>query len=220
MGLVKIDDIALIQLSDIDSNIYLMGDTVIDSGTGFNFIRLNSILNMLKTDLEKIRQVINTHCHFDHIGGNGYFYNAKILIHEKDASIIETGDPEKSNAGFFDGKLKPRKVDKKLKEGDVLDNGLKVIHTPGHTPGSICLYDQKRKILFSGDTLFSDGVGRTDLPGGDPQVLTKSLERLSKLKIEKILPGHGEPVLKMGNERVNFILKQGLKVDRKKETDC
>ena len=210
MGLVKIGDITLIRLSDIDSNIYLTDDTIIDSGTGFNFMRLHSVLRMLNTDLEKIKQVINTHGHFDHIGGNGYFYNAKILIHENDAAILEAGDLERSNASFFEGKLKPKKVDRKLKEGDVVDNGLKVIHTPGHSPGSICLYDEKRKILFSGDTLFSDGVGRTDLAGGDPQALRESLENLRKLKIEKILPGHGEPVLKLGNKRIEFILKESL----------
>ncbi len=208
MGLVKIGDITLIQLSDIDSNIYLRGNSIIDSGTGFNSMRLHSVLKMQNTDLDKIKQVINTHGHFDHIGGNGYFYNAKILVHEKDAPIIESGDLEKSNAGFFGGRLKPRRVDRKLNDGDILENGLKVIHTPGHSPGSICLYDGKERILFSGDTVFSDGVGRTDLPGGDPQALNESLEKLSKLKIEKILPGHGEPVLKMGNQRIKFILKE------------
>lgn len=209
MGLVKIDDISLIQLSDVDSNIYLIGDTIIDSGTGFNFIRLHSALNMLKTDLDKIKQVINTHGHFDHIGGNGYFVNAKIAIHEKEAAVVENADAEKSNVNFFAGELKPRKVDRKLKEGDLVANGLKVLHTPGHSPGSICLYDEKRKILFSGDTVFSDGVGRTDLAGGDPDALSESLAKLSKLKIEKILPGHGEPVLKLGSKRLEFILKQG-----------
>ncbi len=209
MGLLKIGDISLIQLSDIDSNIYLTDDTIIDSGTGFNSMRLHSVLRMLNTDLEKIKQVINTHAHFDHIGGNGYFYNAKILIHENDAAILEAGDLERSNAGFFEGKLKPRKVDRNLKEGDIVSN-LKVIHTPGHSPGSICLYDEKRKILFSGDTVFSDGVGRTDLAGGDPQALGESLEKLRKLNIEKILPGHGEPVLKLGNKRIEFILKEFL----------
>ena len=209
MGLLKIGDINLIQLSDIDSNIYLTDDTIVDSGTGFNSMRLHSVLRMLNTDLEKIKQVINTHGHFDHIGGNAYFYNAKILIHENDAAILEAGDLERSNAGFFEGKLKPRKVDRNLKEGDVVSN-LKVIHTPGHSPGSICLYDEKRKILFSGDTVFSDGVGRTDLAGGDPQALGESLEKLRKLNIEKILPGHGEPVLKLGNKRIEFILKEVL----------
>ena len=117
-----------------------------------------------------------------------------IAIHEKDAPIIEKGDEKASYADFFDGHLKPRRVDKKLRDGDVI-NGLKIIHTPGHTPGSICLLDEKKGILFSGDTIFSDGIGRTDMPGGDNAALADSIEKITNLKFAKLLPGHGEPVL-------------------------
>jgi glyoxylase-like metal-dependent hydrolase (beta-lactamase superfamily II) len=194
MMIKKVDDIGVIQLSDIDSNIYFIGDAVIDTGTGFNFVRLFDFMKRLKIDPDKVKWVINTHYHFDHIGGNGYFPNAKIAIHEADAAALEKGDAQKTNAAFFNGKIHPMKVEKKLKEGDVIV-GLKVIHTPGHTPGSICLYDEKRKILFSGDTIFSDGVGRTDMPGGNEDHLGKSLEKLSKIDVKKMLPGHGELVL-------------------------
>jgi hydroxyacylglutathione hydrolase len=202
-------NITLIQLSDIDSNIYVLGDTVIDSGTGFNFTRLHTLLKILKLNFSAIRQVINTHGHFDHIGGNGYFLKAKIAIHERDAPILENADTQASYADFFDGKLKPRPVDQKLKEGQVLQvNGmpLKVLHTPGHTPGHICLYNEKDGTLFCGDLVFSDGVGRTDLPGGDVAELDKSLERISKLKISKMLPGHGEPVMEKGDKVLKGIL--------------
>ncbi|MEM5812442.1 MAG: MBL fold metallo-hydrolase [Candidatus Aenigmatarchaeota archaeon] len=201
--------ITLIQLSDIDSNIYVLGDTVIDSGTGFNFTRLHSLLKILKLNFSSIRQVINTHGHFDHIGGNGYFLNAKVAIHERDAPILENGDVQNSYADFFDGKLKPRPVDHKLKEGQVLQvNGmqLRVLHTPGHTPGSICLYNEKEGILFSGDTVFSDGIGRTDMPGGDIEELDSSLQKLSKLKINKILPGHGDIVPEKGDKLLKELL--------------
>ena len=67
-----------------------------------------------------------------------------------------------------------------------------VIPTPGHSPGSICLYYQKEKVLISGDTLFYLGVGRTDLPGGDARRLAESIGRLEKLHIEYLIPGHGE----------------------------
>jgi hydroxyacylglutathione hydrolase len=156
----RFSDITLIQLSDIDSNIYLLGDTVIDAGTGFNFTRLKTYLAALKLNLETIKHVINTHGHFDHIGGNGYFYEADVAIHEADAYIIEKGDIKASYADFFDGRLHPHPVQRKLREGDVVTaNGIqfKVLHTPGHTPGSISLYNQERGILFSGDTVFSDG---------------------------------------------------------------
>ncbi|MCK4247341.1 MAG: MBL fold metallo-hydrolase, partial [Methanomicrobia archaeon] len=68
---------------------------------------------------------------------------------------------------------------------------LEVLHTPGHTDGSICLYDEAKKIMFSGDTFFIDGIGRTDLPSGNEEALKESLERLASLDIEKVYPGHG-----------------------------
>jgi len=191
----KIGNVGVIQLSDTDSNIYIVGNIVIDSGTGFNFTRLMSIFSAIRKDMNSIEWVINTHGHFDHIGGNGYFLKAKVAIHELDAPILENGDAELSFADFFDGDMKARKVDRKLREGEEI-SGLRVIHTPGHTPGSICLYDEKEKLLFSGDTVFANGFGRTDLPGGSEEDLRKSLQRLKGLKIEKLFPGHGAPVIK------------------------
>jgi hydroxyacylglutathione hydrolase len=197
-GIKKMGDITLIQLSDIDSNIYLLGDTAIDSGTGFNFTRMYQLLKMLKMGLKDIRHVVNTHGHFDHIGGNGYFIEADVAIHEADADIVERGDARLSYASFFDGRLSPRRVGTRLREGDIVDAGgmeLEVIHTPGHTPGSICLYDRKSGTLFTGDTIFSDGIGRTDMPGGNDEHLQASLEKISGLQVRRLLPGHGEPIL-------------------------
>jgi len=196
-GIKKLGNIVLIQLSDIDSNIYVLGDTVIDAGTGFNFTRLYQLMKILKLDLKDIKHVVNTHAHFDHVGGNGYFIDAEIAIHEADADIVEKGDAEKSYADFFDGKLKPRPVKTRLNEGDVVSAGgmeFEVIHTPGHTPGSICLYDKKSATLFTGDTVFSDGIGRTDMPGGNDQHLQASLDKISPFKVKRLLPGHGDPV--------------------------
>ncbi len=213
MSIQRIGDIVLIQLSDIDSNIYVIGDTVIDSGTGFNFTKLYSLLKMLNIKLEDVKHVINTHGHFDHVGGNGYFLNASISIHEEDAPILENGDLKVSMADFFNGKLKPRHVDRKLRDEDGIRIGsmdCKVIHTPGHSPGSVCIYCPKEKILFSGDTVFSDGVGRTDVPGGDPEALNQSLEKISRLDVKKILPGHGEPVLSDGNKIIVQLAKAGV----------
>ncbi len=197
MAVKKIGNIVMIQLSDADSNIYLNKDTLIDSGVGFNFTRLMDVLRVFKSSLDSIKTIINTHYHFDHIGGNGYMTNAKIWIHEADASVLEKGDEEATVADFFGKQMRPMKVEKKLKDGDKIPFGdltLEVIHTPGHTPGSICLYEPKGKLLFTGDTIFPDGFGRTDLPGGDANQLKKSIEKVLKLKVDKILPGHG-PVL-------------------------
>jgi glyoxylase-like metal-dependent hydrolase (beta-lactamase superfamily II) len=205
--ITKINEkIMLIHLSDLDSNIYLIGkDTIIDSGTGSNFVRLYDIFKRMKLDFDYIKNIINTHMHWDHIGGNGFFSNAKIHIHEKDAPVLEKGDSELSNAPYFNGRMKPMKVAVKLKEGDEI-LGFKVIHTPGHTQGSICLFEPKERILISGDTIFADGVGRVDLPGGSAEDMEKSLEKLASMKIEKILPGHGEPVLKNGSKVILDII--------------
>ncbi len=198
--------ITMIHLSDLDSNIYLIdGDTIIDSGTGSNFVRLYEIFKKMGLDFDNIKNIVNTHMHWDHIGGNGFFKNAKIHIHEKDSEVLERGNGEMSNAHYFNGNMRPMKVEKKLKEGDEVF-GFKVLHTPGHTPGSLCLFNSKDKILISGDTIFADGVGRTDLQGGSEKELEKSLEKLFPLKIEKILPGHGEPVLKSGNKVIKNII--------------
>jgi glyoxylase-like metal-dependent hydrolase (beta-lactamase superfamily II) len=200
------DRITMIHLSDMDSNIYLVnGDTIVDSGTGSNFVRLYEIFKKMKLDFDNINNIVNTHMHWDHIGGNGFFKNAKVHIHENDSEVLEKGDGEMCNAHYFNGNMKSMKVERKLKEGDELF-GFKILHTPGHTPGSICLLDIKDKILISGDTIFADGVGRTDLPGGSEEEMEKSLERLSSLKIEKILPGHGEPVLKSIDKMIKNII--------------
>jgi len=198
--------ITMIRLSDLDSNIYLLnGDTIIDSGTGSNFVRLYEIFKQMKLDFDNIKNIVNTHMHWDHIGGNGFFKNAKIHIHEKDAGVLEKGDSEMSNSMYFNGNMHSMKIEKKLKDGDEIF-GFKVLHTPGHTPGSICLFDKKDRILITGDTIFSNGVGRTDLPGGNEDDLNNSIERLSNLNIETILPGHGEPVLKSGSKAINNII--------------
>ncbi len=203
----KIGDIKMIHLSGLDSNIYLFDKTVIDTGTGFNFVRLIDALKQLKMGMNDIELVINTHCHFDHTGGDGYFPKAQIAIHEADADAVENADDQMVNAGFFNGRAKPKKIGQRLKEGDTV-KGLKVIHTPGHTPGSICLLDEKKKILFSGDTVFSDGVGRTDRPGGSEEQLEESINKVMELDFDVLLPGHGEPIPKNAKKELDKMFRE------------
>lgn len=210
----RIGDIVLLQVSGTDSNIYIIGDTAVDSGTGLNFNRMYQLLKAAQIDPKAIRTVVNTHAHYDHAGGNGYFLNAKTAMHENDAPALEEGDEEYCMVGFFDGKLRPRKVDQKLKSGDRLSMGahnFEVIHTPGHTRGSICLYDASSRLLITGDTVFSDSIGRVDLPGSDPGAMKESLNALSRLKVDRILPGHGEPVQSGGGALLAKLSKAGVR---------
>ncbi len=201
------DDIHLIQLGGLESNIYLIKKKVlIDAGLGFHKKILIKALTSLNLPPDNIDRIIFTHAHYDHIGGASLFKNAKIAIHTDDAPTLETGDSTKSCAFAFGKELKKTKVDLKLFDSDTIriDNiSLKVIHTPGHTEGSICLYDKDKKILFTGDTIFSDAIGRTDLPGSDEQEMKQSLDLLKTISVTTILPGHGKIIKKDAYASIN-----------------
>lgn len=148
---------------------------IIDPGGGAQMI-----LKEVKEIEVEPKYIINTHYHLDHTSANEKIKKetgAQVLIHESEKSFINF------------------KADRFLKDGDEIIIGesvLKVFHTPGHTRGSICLLGEK--FIFTGDTLFKDGYGRTDLPGGSQKELEGSLEKLSKLLKPGtiVYPGHGE----------------------------
>ena len=182
-----------------DSNIYVFDDIIVDTGTGDNIEHVRESLKKANLDISNISTIVNTHCHFDHVGGNRYF-NSKLAIHEKDAPALENGDPIATVSQMFGRSIEPQKVDFKLVEGDKIHD-FEVIHTPGHTIGGICLYNGET--LISGDTVFANGgFGRYDI-GGDINMLRESLEKLSKLDVEYLLPGHG-PAVDNGSEHVNL----------------
>ncbi len=173
----------------MDSNVFVIDNSkiiLIDAGTGRNKSLIDFIASF------EIDLLINTHCHIDHVGGDPK--DVPVAIGAHDADDLEKGTKKTLyhfGVSAFDGVP----VSKRLKEGDTIetdDYRLEVLHTPGHTNGSICLYDEAKKILFSGDTLFVDGIGRTDFPSGSRSDLKDSLERLADLEIEKIYPGHGK----------------------------
>jgi len=181
-------NVFFIKLAKPGCNVYLIKDKniLIDTSNPLNKKELVESLVELDVDYEDLT-VINTHCHIDHIGNNGLF--KEVVMHKLDAEAYESHSLE---AYYF---TPPEfKIKKKLKDGEVI-KGLIIIHTPGHTKGSICLLDDKNKVLFSGDTIFANGIiGRFDLPGGSKEELFKSLKKLAELKLNKfrLLPGHGK----------------------------
>ena len=191
-----------------DCNVYLIdGELLIDAGTGFHFAEMKSQIEGL-CDPHNIKTLVNTHCHFDHTGGSKKFRDwlkLHVAIHTADKKALETGNG--TVAELFGQQARIMTLDKALRTGSTVSTknfSFEVLHTPGHTPGSICLYEKEKKILISGDTLFDNAVGRTDLPGGDRAQLVESLRRLSQLQVEYLLPGHGSP--KKGG--IDFLIKQ------------
>lgn len=149
----------------------------------------------------KIKYIVNTHGHIDHIGANESLA-APIYIHRLDAAFL--GDPQLNLSAMLglplslDGEIMPLEEGQRLEVGDI---ALEVIHTPGHTPGGVCL--NAGKFCFTGDTLFAQGVGRTDIPSGSEEKLTKSIKKLMRLPDETVIyPGHG-PTSTIGQERQN-----------------
>lgn len=139
--------------------------------------------------------VINTHGHYDHIGADDMF-NVPIYVHKLDVPLLK--EPMLNLSGLFSLPYQVKSEIKSLEDGERItldDIQLKVIHTPGHTRGGITLLLEKPvdKIAFTGDTLFCQGIGRSDLSGGDEESLIKSIkEKLFILPSEtKIYPGHG-----------------------------
>lgn len=177
------------------------------------------ILSFIDSRGLSIAGIVATHGHLDHTGALPEILRTlarqkretPVAIHRLDAGYLGERAEETNRElfaairalGYFDNYWKPMPhADILLEDGDALfDSSWKVIHSPGHTRGSICLFNAKDGILISGDTIFLDGVGRTDGPDSEPKALEASLARLFALPPETIVfPGHGEPTT-IGHER-------------------
>lgn len=171
---------------------------IIDPGIDLSF-ESKPILDYIVAKKLNVRFIVNTHGHDDHIQGDAFFqqkFNVPICIHILDEHFIE--DLEKDS-------YPPNLL---FKEGGQIKIGneiLKVLHTPGHTPGSICLVGEK--LVFTGDTLFAGGIGRTDFPGGSMSEMRDSLKKLTELPLNLLVyPGHGETSIIVEEKKSNPFL--------------
>jgi len=162
------------------------------------------ILQLAESNGYQVKQIVNTHGHFDHIGANQPVKDATgavLMMHEADLPLLQNA---RNHAQAYGLTVSPSPdPDKFLNEGDVFSVGeqsFSVFHVPGHSPGSICLLSDGH--LFVGDVLFAGSVGRTDLPGGDFDALVEGVrEKLFRLPADTIVhPGHG-PDTTIGREK-------------------
>lgn len=179
---------------------------LIDPGHYRLFDHVRKGLAELHLGLDDIGLVLCTHAHPDHIEAVQYFEGkpAAFAVHEKDWRLVKSMlESLGSRGGAAPGPLRP---DFFLQEGDLSVGGsdFQIIHTPGHSPGAVCLYWPEKKALVTGDLIFKEGIGRTDLPGGSGEELKASIRRVKDLDVEYVLPGHGEIISGRREVRRNF----------------
>lgn len=201
------------------SNVYLILDeknVLIDAGADekdiISFLRSKRLLN---DESKRIDMLLLTHVHIDHILVLPRIleyikHPIEIAVHETEFDHINDKEFTASYLfGIYD--LPQIEPTIPLKDGDIINIGdisLEIIHTPGHSMGSISLYDKENKNLFSGDTVFPNGnFGRTDLFGGSSVDLVNSIKKLTMLDVKNIYPGHMNPVLGQGNKSIESSLR-------------
>jgi len=187
-------------LGAYETNCYILrkssaanGCVVVDPG-----LEVEQLLDFIKRHKLNPAAVVLTHGHIDHIGGVGElrenYPDVRVYIHKLDAKMLENSYSNLS--AMMGAAFSTEPADFSLEDGSVIEQAgvkLQVLHTPGHTPGGICLYSKDEGIVFTDDTLFAESIGRTDFPGGSLEQLLKSVsEKLFTLPDDTIVyPGHG-----------------------------
>ena len=197
----------IIPVGPLQCNCSIIGDEatreamVIDPGDD-----INDILVLIRKHNLQVKQIVITHAHIDHVGGAMKLRaatGAPILLNQNDYALLKMLDMQAAWIGMASpGKVE---IDRSVTAGETVTAGshtASVLHTPGHTEGSICLYFEPEKKLIAGDTLFAGSIGRTDLPGGSMQKIMRSLhDTVLALPDETVVvPGHG-PLTTIGEER-------------------
>jgi glyoxylase-like metal-dependent hydrolase (beta-lactamase superfamily II) len=194
----------------LENNCYIIADDnskeafIVDPGD-----EPDRILDLIHENSFKVKYIICTHPHFDHVAAIPEIkeaINPQIVIHQDDLHLYIDIKTQAALWGYYDMDPLP-KPDVFVSEGDIIEVGVlkfKILHTPGHSPGGISIYGES--VVITGDTLFAGSVGRTDLHGGDIKKLKESFQRLLSLPDEtEVLPGHG-PETTIGKEKVdNFF---------------
>jgi len=205
----------ILPVGPLQCNCSIIGDEatreamVIDPGD-----EIEDILALIRRHRLQVKQIIITHAHIDHVGGAMKLRavtGAPILLNQNDHTLLKMLDVQATWLGMADpGKVE---IDQSVEQDETLKAGslaATVMHTPGHTEGSICLYFPAEQKLIAGDTLFAGSIGRTDLPGGSFEKILSSLhEKVLALPDETIVvPGHG-PLTTIGEERKTnpFLVK-------------
>jgi len=194
-------------LGPLENNNYLLIDEASKEAVLFDCTQDSiAIEDALKECGAQLKYILLTHGHFDHILGINDFkskHDCKVLVHEDDKILMDSIKEFAANFGLPPADI--QKVDGYLTENDIIKIGkheIKVIHTPGHTKGGVCYLVEDK--LFSGDTLFYESVGRTDLPGGSFDELKSNIEQKLFTLDEniKVYPGHGWTST-IGHEKIN-----------------
>jgi hydroxyacylglutathione hydrolase len=206
----------ILPVGPLQCNCSVIGDEttreamVIDPGD-----EIGDVLALVRKHNLKVKQIVITHAHIDHVGGAMKLRaatGAPILLNQNDYAMLKMLDAQAAWIGVEDpGKVE---IDRSIGQGDAVGAGsltANVLHTPGHTEGSVCLYFPAEKKLIAGDTLFAGSIGRTDLPGGSMRKIIDSLhEKVMTLPDETVVvPGHG-PRTTIGEERESnpFLVKR------------
>lgn len=205
------DNIRMVQVSPLDSNMYVIngGALVIDTTTGHHESLLGKAFSVMDLKFEDIESILNTHTHIDHIGGNHLFRNAKVMMHESARYALSEPTLKNTLSRYFKITPKDLKISIPLKDGDTIRaKGTKfvIIHTPGHSKDSICVYMPDEEILFTGDSLPVRMDKKISYYIKNREVERESLGKIKSLPIHKILPGHGDII--EDKERIKELLHE------------